>query len=146
MALNKIIGLLFGWTLGFGNLGGLVIVSFILNLTTTLVYKYFTDQEALKNIREENKKLQDEMKNHKDNPGKLADLQKEALKKGFLEPMKHQMKPLLITFFPFVLIFGWLRTIYSQTGDIFLGMGWFGTYLLFSVLFSTILRKVLKVY
>lgn len=143
---NDIINYLFGWTLKFGNLWGIIIVSFILTLITTLVYKYFTDQEALKSIKEDNKKIQEEMKEHKSNPQKLAELQKQALQKGFIEPMRHQVKPLIITFLPFFVIFGWLRTTYADVGSIFLGMGWFGTYFIFSFIFSMVMRKVLKVH
>ena len=127
-------------------LSGVIIVAFIITLLTTLVYKYFTDQEALKKIKEDHKLLQEEMKNNKDNPKRMAELQKEMLQKGLLEPMKHQLKPLLITFIPFILIFGWLRETYQAVGDIFIGLGWFGTYIIFSIIFSMILRKVMKVY
>jgi|SRR3989344_1230966 len=146
MVLDNFVNILFSWTLKFGYMWGIIIIAFILTLLTTLVYKYFTDQEALKNIKEENKKLQEEMKSHKGNPAKMAELQKQALQKGLIEPMKHQIKPLLITFLPFILIFGWLRTTYGDVGTIFLGMGWFGTYFIFSIIFSMALRKVLKVH
>ena len=134
------------WTLKFGNIGSILIITLILAFLTTLVYKYFTDQEALKKIKEDSKKLQEEMKVHKDNPKKMAELQKEALQNSFIAPFKHQMKPLLITFIPFVLIFGWLRQTFSLSGHIFLGIGWFGTYFIFSIIFSTIFRKLFKVY
>jgi|SRR3989344_4120309 len=144
--LNSIINFLLGWTLRLGYLWSLIIISFILALLTTLVYKYFTDQDALKKIKEDNKKIQEEIKANKDNPQKMAELQKEALHKGFIEPMKHQIKPMIITILPFILIFGWLRTTYADVGSIFLGLEWFWTYFIFSFIFSMILRKALKVY
>ena len=145
-SLNELIGFLLNWTMKYGDFGSIVIVSFILGFFTTLVYKYFTNQDALKKIKEENKRLQDEMKNHKDNPKRMAELQKEALQKSLIEPFKHQMKPLLITFAPFVLVFGWLRANFAGAGDIFLVFGWFGTYIIFSIIFSSLMRKMLRVY
>jgi len=147
MAFESFFNAIFGWAVKIGQLYGIIIISFIIALITTLVYKYFTDQTALKQLKEDNKKLQEEMKNAKGDVKKMADLQKQALQKGFLEPMRHQLKPLIITFIPFILIFGWLRTTYANTGPIFFGyFGWFGTYIIFSIIFTTILRKLLKVY
>ncbi len=151
MGFDSIVNFLLGWTLKLGNFGGIVMISFIVTLLTTLVYKYFTDQEALKKIKEDNKKLQDEMKIHKDNPAKVMALQKEAFSKGFLEPMKHQLKPLLITFIPIILIFSWLGKTYGVNdvkyiNFLFIHLGWLGTYIVFSIIFSMILRKMMKVY
>lgn len=147
MAFERFFDIIFGWAIRLtGDFGGIIIISFIITLLTTLVYKYFTDQEALKRIKDENKQLQDKMKEHKGDVKKMAELQKEALQKGLIEPMKHQLKPLLITMIPFVLIFGWLRKTYENTGDLFLIFGWFGTYVIFSIIFSMALRKLLKVY
>ncbi len=145
MVLDSTLNFLLGWTIKLAKPWGIVIVSFIITLLTTLVYKYFTDQEALKKIKEDNKKLQEEMKNHKDNPTKMAELQKEMLQKSLIEPMKHQVKPLIITFLPFLLIFGWLRTTYQTAGPMLFGLEWFGTYFVTSIIFSIILRKLLKV-
>src|SRR3989338_1531724 len=142
MVLNSIVDFLFNWTTEFGPLWGVIIVAGIITLITTLVYKYFTDQKALKKIKEDHKDLQEEMKKHKENPAKMAELQKQLLQKGLIEPMKHQLKPLLITFIPFILIFGWLKTTYQSSGDMLFGFGWFGTYIIFSIIFSIILRKV----
>lgn len=151
MVIDTFFNATLGWSLHLSKeprtaaLIGIVFISFLITLLSTLVYKYFTDQNALKQIKEDNKKLQAQMKEHKGNVSKMAELQKEALQKGLIEPMKHQVKPLLITFIPFILIFGWLRATYESTGDIFLSFGWFGTYIIFSIVFSIVLRKLLKV-
>ena len=152
MALENFFDILFGWTLKLSTnpktagLIGILIVSFIITLLTTLVYKYFTNQEALKNLKEENKKIQERMKEHKGDVKKMAELQKEAFQKGFIEPMKHQIKPLLITLVPFLLIFSLLRLRFESTGDLIFGLGWFGIYIISSIVFSMVLRKLLKVY
>ena len=114
-------------------------------LMTTLVYKYFTDQEAMKNLKEEMKAIQEEMKNSKNDAAKVMELQKKSFSK-MLESFKHQIKPMLITFVPFIILFPWLREAYTIYEDIFLGMGWFGTYFVFGIAFNIILRKILKVH
>jgi len=150
MVVTEIFNFLFGWTLKFGMQWGLFVVCLIINLITTLVYKYFTNQEALKKIKEDHKKIQEEMKVHKDNPAKVMQLQKEALSKGLLEPMKHQLKPMLILAIPFILIFNWLKLIYG-VGDIiyiniwFIHTGVIGTYIIYSIIFGMIFRKILNV-
>ena len=146
MVLDGFFNFIFGWSFRFGNLGAILIISFIITLLTTLVYKYFTNQEALKKLNYENKGLQEKMKQHKGDVKKMAELQKEALQKSLIEPMKHQIKPLLITMIPFLLVFSWLRLRYEGTGDLIFGIGWFGTYIVSSIIFSMVLRKVLKVY
>ena len=146
MVLEGFFDFVFGWTFRFGNLSAILIVSFIITLLTTLVYKYFTNQDALKKLKEENQEIQKKMKEHKGDVKKMAELQKEALQKSLIEPMKHQLKPLLITFIPFLLVFGWLRLRYADTGDLLFGLGWFGIYVISSILFSMVLRKLLKVY
>ncbi len=144
--LNLFFDLSLGWTLKLGPLYGIIIVSFVITLITTVVYKYATDQEALKKLKDENKELQAKMKEHKENPAKIKEINSELAKKS-MESLKHQIKPMIITFLPLFLIFGWLRKSYAgSTENIFLIFGWFGTYFVFSFIFSIVLRKVLKVY
>ncbi|MBU2639564.1 MAG: DUF2232 domain-containing protein [Nanoarchaeota archaeon] len=139
--LNSILGGFISWN----PLLALIIISFILMLITTLIYKYFTDQEAMKHLKEEMKEIQEEMKKAKDDAGKMMELQKQSFSK-MIESFKHQLKPMLITFVPFIILFPWLRGIYTPMGDLFLGMGWFGNYLIFGIVFNIILRKILKVH
>lgn len=152
MVLEKFFDTILGWAFNLSAdsknaiLIGVIIISFLITLITTLVYKYFTDQNALKKIKEDNEALQQKMKEHKGDVSKMSELQKQAFQNGFIEPMKHQVKPLLITFIPFLLIFSWLRVKYAGSGDLVFGIGWFGTYVITSILFSIVLRKVLKVY
>jgi uncharacterized membrane protein (DUF106 family) len=135
-------------------------ISAALALFSTLVYKYATDQALMKAIKEEMKKLQDEMKANKDNPQKIAELQ------GKLMPLNTKMmsqsfKPMILTIVPFLVIFALLGKVYN--GLIIIPMsfwqctnkithlpymchlGWVGTYVILSMIFTTILRKALKV-
>lgn len=123
------------------------IISFILTLITTLIYKYATNQEVMKTLKADLKSLQDEMKLHKDNKDKFMDLQKQAMSKN-MTYMKQSFKPMLITFIPVIFIFGWMRAYYTALGnpDVFFGLSWLWTYLIFSIIISIALRKIMKVH
>jgi len=51
------------------------LISIILALATTLIYKYATDQSMLKQIREDTKKYQEQLKTHKGDPQKMLEIQ-----------------------------------------------------------------------
>ena len=145
MVFDGFLNSIFGSFIEWNPLYALIAISFGLMLITTLIYKYFTDQEAIKSLKAEMKEIQAEMKEFKDDPSKMMELQKKSFSK-MIESFKHQIKPMLITFVPFFILFPWLRGIYSPLGDIFWKLGWFGTYFLFGIAFNIILRKLLKVH
>ncbi len=145
MVFDGLFDALFGWAIAIDPLFGVVFVAFVLTLLITLAYKHFTDQHLLQSIKERTKKMQKEMK------GLSGDM--EALKKKQSEMMELQMKmmmqtlkPMLITMLPIILVFAWLRTAYEGVGDIFWIFGWLGSYIIFSIVFSIVLRKLLKVH
>ncbi|MGB9675371.1 MAG: EMC3/TMCO1 family protein [Candidatus Nanoarchaeia archaeon] len=124
-------------------------ISAVLALASTLIYKYATDQSLIKSIREEINKLQNEAKENKDNPEKLAEIQSKIVPLN-LKLMSQTMRPTLITIIPFLIIFAILAKIYAGIVVIPLPfwkghLGWVGTYILFSLIFTTAFRKLLKV-
>jgi len=126
---------------------GMIIVVFLITLITVIVQKYGTDQGELKKLKEEQKLLQEEMKKYKDHPQKLLELQKKSFE--FMpKTMDLTMKPLIYTAIPFVLFFRWFNDYFLLLPDFkFFGFfTWFWFYFLASILFNTILRKVMKVY
>mgnify|MGYP001559790445 CR=1 FL=1 len=123
----------------------ILIVSFLITLITTLIYKYFSDQSTIKRLRDEIKTLQNELKNIKDNPKKIMEKQKVIMEKN-LTVMKHSLKPTLYTMIPVLLLFVWLKNLYVNTGAVLFSLSWFWAYVIFSFIFSLIIRKVLKVY
>jgi len=139
--LDPTAGALLDWSLTYG----MLIIVFVLSLIMTFVQKYFTDQETLKEIKKEQKLLQAEMKKYKDNPEKLMELNKKSLE--FIpKTMEITMRPLMYTMVFFVLFFRWFNDYFAAVDFKFLGfLSWFWFYLIFSILFSTILRKVMKV-
>jgi uncharacterized membrane protein (DUF106 family) len=110
-----------GWAIEWSPLGGLVIISFLLTVLVTLVYKYMTDQELLKSIKKEMKDIRKEMKEFREDPKKMMELQKESMEKSMIQ-MKNTFKPMLITFIPLILVFGWLREKYEVIDISFLGI------------------------
>ena len=139
--LNPTAGKLIYWNTTLGSL----IVFFVIALFTTLVQKLVTDQETLKEIKEEQKKLQKEIKKYRQDPEKSMQLQKDALPKTF-EMMELQMKGSFFTIIPFILLIRWFQDFYETIGDpTFLGfMSWFWFYLLSLIVLSSILRKIFK--
>ena len=88
----------------------ILIISFVITLATTLVYKFTTDQKKMKKLKEDMKEHQKKIKEFsKTDPQKAMSIQQEA-KKQNMEYMKHSFKSTLYTFIPIIIIFGWLNT------------------------------------
>ena len=71
----------------------LMILSLILTVFITLVYKYVTDQELMKSLKAEIKVIQKEMKQFKEDPKKVMEIQKKAMEKN-MKYMMHSFKPI----------------------------------------------------
>lgn len=128
---------------------GMFVIIILINLITTLVQKYLTDQVSLKKMKEEQKILQEEAKKYKNDPSKLMEFQKKQME--FIpKTFDLTMKPLLFTFIPFVLFFRWFNDYFALPGfagfKFFGFLSWFWFYLIFSIILSSILRKLFKVY
>jgi len=105
---ESVLNPIFAPLLSFGYFWAILIISFVLTLLITLVYKYTTNQDLMKKLKSDMKKLQNEMKKFKDNPSKVMAHQKKIMSKN-MEYMKHSLKPTLFTFIPIIIIFGWLN-------------------------------------
>ena len=125
----------------------LAVVTLLASTIVVVAYKYLSDQEALKRLREESKQLQTDIKQYKDDPAKMSEYKKKVMT-NFMESMKQNWKPMLYTFIPLIILFSWLRKTYTGTNLNFLGVinNWFWVYFIFSMIFNTILRKIMKVY
>tara|TARA_Y100000310_G_scaffold33948_1_gene32099 strand:+ start:175 stop:609 length:435 start_codon:yes stop_codon:yes gene_type:complete len=136
---------IFGSLIEVSPLMGLLVISFLLTLLISLSYKLLTDQKLMKEHKDEITQLQKEMKELKDNPTLMMEKQKILMEKN-LKMMKHNFKPMLFTFIPLIIIFGWLRETYAPMGKLIFGLSWFWVYLISAVIFSIIIRKLLKIY
>lgn len=135
-------GLLLNWNLNWG----MLIIVFIISLVTVLAQKYGTDQETLRELKKEQKILQEEMKKFKEHPEKVMELQKKQM--AFIpKTMKLSTRPIIFTGIPFILFFRWFMDFFTAIGNpkFFFGLTWFWFYLVFTLIFSAVLRKVLKV-
>lgn len=140
-------GILLDWNLTIG----MFIIVFILALITTLAQKYATDQETLREMKKEQKKLSEEMKEFKNNPEKVMEIQKKQME--FMSPMmKLSMRPIMFTGIPFLLFFRWFMDYFGGLGECgfycnhyWIFTGWLLAYLFGSIIFSSILRKIFNV-
>jgi len=141
--------------LGLPPLWFILVMSIVLSLATTLIYKYATDQNLIKQIREDMKKYQEQMKLHKDDPHKIAEIQSLMMPLNS-KLMMQSMKPMLITTVPFLIVFAILSKLlvglvviplpfHFPLSSLPTGLGWVGTYVIFSLIFTTAFRKLMKV-
>ncbi|PIU75982.1 hypothetical protein COS75_01575 [Candidatus Pacearchaeota archaeon CG06_land_8_20_14_3_00_35_12] len=142
----------------------IILISFLISLFFTWLYKKTSNQERIKELKKKQKELQEKMKSQKNEPEKMLETQNEMLNLSS-EMMKLSMKPMLISMVPVIIIFpilGWLYTTagvgnimpwnfyvwglcdWRLTKGLCNGAGWFLSYIIFSLIFSPILRKMMK--
>src|SRR3990172_2765284 len=102
----------FGFMLNWPPLLAILILSFIISLIIVLAYKWLTDQNEMKRLKDELSTHQKKMKELKSEPEKLMKAQKEAMSVN-MQYMTKSMKPTLITFIPIILIFGWMNVHFA---------------------------------
>jgi|ETNmetMinimDraft_16_1059900.scaffolds.fasta_scaffold26911_2 uncharacterized membrane protein (DUF106 family) len=85
-----------------------LLMSFLITLLITLIYKFTTNQSLMKSLKTELKELQKEMKELRDHPEKMMQVQKQAMQTN-MKYMGQSMKSTLYTFLPIILIFGWMN-------------------------------------
>jgi len=140
--LDPTAGFLLNWNLTLGMLA----VVFLISLLTILIQKYTTDQDALKELRKEQKILQEEMKKYKEHPDKLMELQKKQLE--FIpRTMKLSTRSIAYTGVPIILFFRWFDDVFAVLGSpkFFGFLSWFWFYLISALVFQSILKKWFKV-
>ncbi len=123
MVFENLLNPVFSPLLKLPPLVAIVLVSFLISLLITVVYKFMTDQTMMKDLKLRQKEFQKKMKTLKKEPEKLMKVQKEAMEVN-MQYMKQSFKPTLITFLPIIIIFGWLNAHMAfdpiQPGDEFL--------------------------
>ena len=96
------------------------------------------DKKRMKEIKDKQKRLREEMKQYKDNPTKMMEINKQMME-DMPEQLKHSFKPMLVTIIPLLILFNWLRATFAITA---IAGSWFWWYIISSIAFSMILRKV----
>ena len=139
--LDPTAGTLLDWNITYG----MILIVLALSLFMTIIQKYATDQKTLKEMREEQKKMHEELKKLERGSKEYAELSMKSMK--FTVPMmKLSMRAVAFTGIPFLLFIRWFNDFFSLLDFKFLGfLNWFWFYLIFSIIFSSIFRKILKV-
>ena len=124
-------------------------LSIILSIFVTLVYKYLTDQTLMRELKKDLKKYQKQMKEARSDHAKMSEISKKSMAVN-MKYMHQSMKPMLFTLLPFLGIFTWLRSVFDSTVIFALPfwphtLGWIGTYIIFSMVFTTVFRKLMNV-
>lgn len=117
----------------------ILVVSVIVTFVATLAHKWLTNQEHMKSLKARQKEIQKELKGCKD-VCLMKELNAEMMKlTGVM--MKSSFKPMFVTIIPFLILFAWLRSVFTPV----MGSTWIWYYLGFSIVCSIVIRKVLKV-
>ncbi|MBI4095451.1 MAG: DUF106 domain-containing protein [DPANN group archaeon] len=127
----------------------ILLVAVALSFTSMLVTKYFTDQAMMRQVRDDVKKYQEQIKASKDNPQKALELQNKIMALNS-KLLPQSFRPMIITIIPFLIIFNLLYKVFNNSIVIPLSfwpghLGFVGTYIIFSLVFTTIFKKLLKV-
>lgn len=94
--------------LRLNSLAGIALISLLISVLITVIYKYVTDQNLMKQLKDEIKAFQKEIKELKAHPEKAMKVQKKAMETN-MKYMMQSFKPTLFTMLPIILIFGWLN-------------------------------------
>ncbi len=87
----------------------ILILSFLISLISVVITKYTTDQNVMKDLKDQLKTYQAEAKKLKDNPQAAMEVQKKAMDTN-MKYMMHNMRATLFTFLPIILVFGWMSS------------------------------------
>jgi len=120
----------------------IIIISFAMSFLISLVNNFVLDKDRMRVLKARQKTIQDEMKEHQKNGNhdKVMELQKEMMS-GIGETFKHSFKPMLITIVPIIVLFGIIRSTFTETA---IAGTWFWWYLAGAIISSMVWRKVFK--
>ena len=109
MVFDNLLNPVLGPLLNLPSLWAVVLLSFLISLIITLIYKFTTNQSLMKDLKDEMKAFQKEIKELRNEPQKAMEVQKRSMKVN-MKYMSHSMRSTLFTFIPIILIFGWMTT------------------------------------
>lgn len=108
MVFDALLDPIFSPLLKMSSFWAIILISLIISVLITVIYKYVTDQNLMKRLKTEMKEFQKQTKELKAHPEKAMAVQKKAMETN-MKYMMHSMKPTLFTMLPIILIFGWLN-------------------------------------
>ena len=110
--LNPALDTVFGPLLKISYFWAIFILSIVLSLLISLIYKYTTNQSLMKDLKMEIKSFQKQMKDLKHDPKQMMIVQKKAMETN-MKYMMHSMRPMIFTFVPIIIIFGWMTAHFA---------------------------------
>jgi len=108
MVFESLLDPIFSPLLRLPPLWAVIIISLVIAVIITVIYKYMTNQKEMKEMKEQIKTYQKEMKGLRHDPKQMMAVQKKAMQIN-MKYMMHSFKPTIITFIPIIIIFGWLN-------------------------------------
>ena len=144
--IHKILDPSFGALLNWNPTWGMLLIVFLIAFITTIIQKYTTDQTTLRELKKHQKEIQKDMNKYKQDPQKMMEIQK-SLMPTSMKIMELSMRGSMYTIIPFILLFRWFMDFFAALDNVkFFGfISWFWFYLIFVMIFSSVLRKALKV-
>jgi len=106
---NHILDPVLGPLLNFPTLLSVILLSFLISLVITIVYKYTTNQDLMKQLKAEMKEFQREIKELKKDPERAMQVQKKSMQTN-MKYMTHSMRSTLFSIIPIIIIFGWMNS------------------------------------
>ncbi|VVB76586.1 Uncharacterised protein [Candidatus Tiddalikarchaeum anstoanum] len=129
------------------------LIALLTSILSQLAFAFFTDKTFMKTGQEEMKKLQQELLKMKVDEQGYSEKQNKLLDLN-MSIMTHTMKPTMVTMIPFLLIFLYAKSVIPTEQPLisfpvslpFIGpsLEFIGTYILFSLIFTTIIRKIIR--
>jgi len=123
----------------------IILISALATLVSSLLMKWFTNQEHLKSLKSRQKEIQKELKEHRKN-GNISEMEKlnKEMMELSLQLMKSSFsfKQILVTIIPFLILFSWIRGIYGGENGVL--STWFWWYLGTALILGSVYRKIFK--
>jgi len=98
--------------LSMNPLVALIIISLAVSVIITVIYKFTTDQNLMKQLKDEMKEFQKEIKELRQHPEKMMAVQKKSMQTN-MKYMTQSFKSTFFTFIPIILIFGWMNAHFA---------------------------------
>ena len=112
MVFENLLNPIFSPLLNLPTLWAVILLSFVISLIITIIYKYTTDQNLMKQLKEEMKAFQKQIKELKKEPERAMAVQKKSMQTN-MKYMMQSMKSTLYSFIPIILIFGWMNANFA---------------------------------
>jgi uncharacterized membrane protein (DUF106 family) len=120
----------------------IIIIGAVISLVSSLLMRHFTDQEHIRALKNRSKDLRKELQEcqKKGDTCRFGKLQKEMTDISMqLMKSSFSLKYMAFTIIPFGLLFFWIRQVIAPVLS-----SWFWWYFLATIIWGSIIRKVLK--